>query len=499
MDNDREIEKLKQTTEIVERSKMVFLREIVNEFTRRQQQYDLEAEFAKTRKNRSIAIPLIIVGLVLVFGIVVIGVTRYIQSSSLAIRVNIDDFADVNLRDILDEAQRLQNQLEATFREIRELTTDRDTRIRQIERARDREIELLADMDLTAAQRTSREQELRTTADQEIEVIVAEVQPRLDELQERVESLEADIAQYDSRQLEQAREQEEILNNQQRLFELEMAEVREQYERQISRLTRDYEQEIDELERHQEEFARNVRNRHAEELASLRQQHSQELAALTLRFNPVMDDEAVGALIAAVPPAGAAGFTGPGEFRGVLSDEGAVSAAQYRALQEQYRQLRTLIDRLKAIPYENSVPEALEQIDLRARDLVRRYDQLWRVLGESVEDRNEIIAVRETTIESQEQAIARYKFALNELSRFQGDTGYVLDPRDSEAVVVYVNPMLSVGSGTLGYVFRRDDEFVGTIRFSGGEGTFTARVMETVEDMEVRAFDKVLIEVQGGE
>lgn len=504
MGDDREIkppaEQLdSQTTEIVERSKMVFLREIVNEFKRRQQQYDLDVEFAKTRKNRSVAIPLTIVILVLVFGVVVAGVTRYIQSSSLAIRVDIDDFADVNLRDILDEAQRLQNQLDVVQRELRELQEERDTQVRQIERARDRDIGLLAEAGLTAAERTAREQSIRSEAAQSMESILAEVEPRIAELQERIADLQERIAQYDSRQLEQAREQEEILNNQQRLFDLEMAEVRDRYERQIARLTTDYEREIEELERFQAEFERTIRARHAEEIARMRDRHAAEIAGLTLRFNPVLDDEPLAPLLTAPARPGAVAFAGPGPYRALLQAEGAASATEYQRLQGQYREFMELLARLRAIPYENSVPAALDQLDLRARDLVRAYDSMWRTLGDSVQDRDSTIARRDQMIQDQSDTIARYRFSFSELSRFQGDTGYIIDPRDTEAVVVYVNPILSVAPGTLGYVFRRDDEFVGTVRFTGGEGSYIARVEETIDGHEVRAFDKVLIEVQEDE
>ncbi|TVR71569.1 MAG: hypothetical protein EA427_04375 [Spirochaetaceae bacterium] len=503
MDNDRKVNPSEpgseRSTDIVERSKMVFLREIVNEFKRRQQQYDLETEFAKTKRNRSVVIPLAVVGLILIFGVVVAGVTRYIQSSSLAITVDIDDFADVNLRDILDEAQRLQNQLEVAQRELRDLQEQRDVQIRQFERARDREIGLLAESPLGSAARTAREQELRNEAEQQIAAVRVETEPAIQELQERIADLQDRIAQYDSRQLEQAREQEEILNNQQRLFELEMAEVRDRYERQIERLTSDYEREISELEQFQAEFERTIRMRHSEELARLRARHADEIAALTLSFNPRMDGEALQPLLDAAPPAGITAFTGPGPFRPVLQEEGAASPGDYRAVQRQYEDFLLLLDRMRAIPFQNSVPPLLEQLDFRARDLVRQYDRIWRALGDSVQERDGIIARRDETIENQQLAIDRYNFSLNELSRFQGDTGYVIDPRDPEAVVVYVNPILTVVPGMVGYVFRRDDEFVGTIRFTGGAGGFTARVEETVEELEIRAFDKVLIEVQGGE
>jgi DNA repair exonuclease SbcCD ATPase subunit len=492
MDNDREITKADQTTDIVERSKMVFLREIINEFSRRQQQYDLESEFARTRKNRTIAIPLIIAGLILVFGVLVTLVTQYIQTSSLAIQVDIDDFADVNLRDILDEAQRLQNQLDSAERELQALRENTETQIRQVERARDRDIGLLAESDLTANQRVTRERQLRAAAEQEIERITAESREEIAAFEERIEGLRSDIAQYDSRRLEQAREQEEVLNNQQSLFELEMNELRGRYETQISRLTSEYEREIDELERFQEEFARTIRARHAEELARLRARHEQEIVDLTLLYNPIVDEPRVRPLLGATAPPGASTFRGPVSFRAVLQEEGALRAAEYRALVRQYEDVMALVARLQEVPYENSVPAVLRQLELRVRDLTRQYDRAWRVLGDSVENRDAIIAGHRETI-------AQFRYSLEERSRIEGDTGYIIDPRDSNAIVVFVNPILSVVPGSMGYVFRRDDVYIGTIRFLDSRGTLVARIEELVDDQEIRAFDKVLIEVQEGE
>jgi len=475
---------------------MIFLQEIVEEFRQKQEQYDLEAEFAKTKKNRSVVIPAVIVGLIVLFAIVVIAVTQYIQTQSRSIAVNIEDFADVNLRDVLDEAQRLQNQLDAAQRELEQTIAERDERIGQVERERDRSIQLLRDQGLGAGQIRTRTAELEAQAASEIESLEAQYAPRIADLEARIEDLRDQIAQYDSRQLEQAREQEEVLNNQQRLAELEQQRIREQYEAEIDRLTETYEAEIARLEAFQQEFETTIRQRHANEMAALRAAHRQELAEMFARYNPqYTDGELLGLLDDTFPGSGDEfGPTAP--YSGILGSEGIADRRAYAELQQRYDELQRIVNRLQDVPYENSVARSLDQVEARVYDLIIRYEELWTGLEDSVIDRDTIIAARDTTIAEQRNRIDELLYALEELTRVNGETGYVLDPRNPEEIVVYVARIRTVREGALGYVFRRDDEFVGSVRFVRRDGRMVAEEVDTVDEMEIRPFDKILIEAE---
>lgn len=498
MDDEREMSEKERNpgTDLVERSKMIFLQEIVEEFREKQSRYDVGTEFAKTKRNRNFLVPGIILALIVVFSVVVVGVTRYIQSSSRAIQVDIDDFADVNLRDVLDEAQRLQNQLEAAQRELAQVQDELANGIGQVERERDRSIQLLDNQGISVAQRSNRRAELEAQAQSEIESLQAEYQPRISELEERIADLRDEIAQYDSRQLEQAREQEEILNNQQRVAELEKQQLREEYEAEIDRLTETYEVEITRLEEFQTEFERTIRQRHADEIAALRAQHRQELSEMFRMYNPVFTD---GQLLELLDP----GISTPGSAGGqiatydpLLGTENVAQRQEYRTLEERYSAFRDLVDRLQEIPYENSVSQALTQIEDRSYDLILRYEDLWMGLRESVIDRDAIIDARDATISGQQKQLDELLFALEELTRINGETGYVLDPRDTNEIVVYVSRIRTVREGALGYVFRRDDEYIGSVRFIRRDGRMVAELVETAEDQEIRAFDKILIEAE---
>ncbi|MEW8119841.1 MAG: hypothetical protein AB2792_21985, partial [Candidatus Thiodiazotropha sp.] len=128
MDNGNEIkpEMDSKSTALIERSKALFLHDIISEFRNRQQRYDVGEEFAKTKKNRSLLIYAVILGMVAVFSIGVYLLTDYIQKDSKNIIVDIDDFKDVKLQELLDTVKRYESGLQQARRERYSLINNRD-------------------------------------------------------------------------------------------------------------------------------------------------------------------------------------------------------------------------------------------------------------------------------------------------------------------------------------------------------------------------------------
>ena len=204
-----------------------------------------------------------------------------------------DDFAGVNLREILDEAQRLrnelaavENELDAVTRELGQVIDERDGHIAAIERERDQDVSLLTNTELTPAQLNARIGQINARAATEIEAVTAEAALRAAELKGRIDELYAAIDQYDTRQLEQASAQAEILDNERRVFELQLQETIDSYESHIATLTDRYEAEIADLEQFQTQFER-----------ALRVRRQREIAELILRYNPDVGGEEIEGLL----------------------------------------------------------------------------------------------------------------------------------------------------------------------------------------------------------
>ena len=472
MGNKREIvSKSRQTTDLVERSKLAFLRETVREYGGKQDQYDLEREFARTKQNRSWFVPFMIAGLIAVCTIAVIGVTWFIQRRSRDITIEVDDFAGVNLREILDEAQRLQNELAAVQRELGQVIDERDGRIAAIERERDQAVSLLTNTELTPAQLSARTGQINAGAAAEIEAVTVEAALRAAELEGRIDELYAAIDQYDTRQLEQASAQAEILDNERRVFELQLQETIDSYESRIATLTDRYEADIADLEQFQTQFERTLRAR-----------RQREIAELILRYNPDVGGEEIERLLDGTDAAPLRRFDELAPYTPTLDRLGILSPDEYAALRERCRELAELVERLDAVPYRNSVPLILEALDTRLREVVLGYETIWTGLNEAVVQRDE--------------RIEDFRFALDELTSENGDTGYILDPRDPDNVTMFVGQIHPVAAGSVAYVFRTDDTYVGLIEFYERDGRLAGRVVQTAPNMELRTFDKVLVQVQ---
>ncbi len=494
MDNEREVKHL------VEKSKMLFLQEIIEDFRRRQSQYDLGTEFAKTKKNRTILVPAVVGVLVLFFALSAVAITWYIEELTSDITVSIDEFADVNLRELLDSARRLEAEIESAQRVRVELTRRRDREIAQVETQAQRDIDLLTTRDISPQQRSQQAAQIRATAESQIEEIRAQYAGELDELDVEIEALSAQAAQYDARQVEQAREREAQLDSQRRLFELEMQEQAGEYEQRIEQLMVEHEQQVAELENH----AANLEE-------GLRAAHQREISSLILRYNPRFQEGDVADVLSRQPSVDSFADVSLTEHSRFLADEGILSEAEFSELVQDINEFRVLVGALRNVPYRNRVPDVLAGIESRAAAVIGRYEVLRSGFADSVAMRDAQIARHEQELATER---ARFRVALEEQrARFGAETerflsamealtsdnrenGYIVDARDTDEIYVFMDRLHELEVGGQGYVFRRDDELLAVIEFIGAGSPARARLVELYEDTGLRPFDRVLLQLQ---
>lgn len=483
MDNDREVRA------IVERSKLMFLKEAIEDYKRKQSQYDLGTEFAKTRKNRTPLVPAVIIGMLLLFAVGAFGITWYIDDSSRNIQISIEDFQDVALRDLLDVARRNEQDLEQAERRFQELLRQQEREITSVRDNTQRAIDLLEVQELTVNQVAARTNQLRSEEQRATREIRARFGPEIEEIEAEIAVIQTRIAQHDAVQLEIAREQQDVIDNQQRVSELEMERTRNQYEQEIAAMTESYETRISELEQYQRTFETNIRRAHRNEISRLREQHANEIAELILRFNPEFSSGEMARILAATPPGSALREHGTAPYRPLLETSGPGARDLYAGIEREIRDLSVILRNMREVPYENAIPSVLAHLEHRTGELVRRYEDIWLGLTDAVADRDEIIS-------SQEELIARFVHAFTELTKDNRENGYVLDARDPENILVFIDRIRDVPTGTRGYVFRRDDELIGVIEFQLREGVVSASLVQSRPDMEIRPFDRILLQVQ---
>jgi hypothetical protein len=480
MDNDNEITNpKKESRDLVEQSKLIFLKEIIDEFRRKQALYDLGTEFAKTKKNRSPIVFIVVIGISLLFIIGAVTVTFYIQETSKRISIGIQDFEDINLKDVLDAAKRNEQEMEKALRDMETLNREIEGAIQLIRDTSRRDLDMIATETLGEAERNRRTREVSLRETRQVEQVRASFAPRIAEKQKEIDAIQKKVDEYDTRQIESARAQEEILNNQQRLFSIEMEKTTKYYDDRIAALEDKYSKEISVLKNH-----------HQQVQTALKGNHAREVAELILKYNPKISDPAIAALLSGAVDPEALVKKLPGAYRDLLEREMILKMEDYRRLEQGLGELTSIMNELKKIPFENSVPSLLKQVEYRQKSIFLNYDALWNRLSDALGKKNEIIA-------DQRRENDGFLYAVDHLLSTSRENGYVLDPRNTRSVTVYMNKNRQISDGSFGIIFRRDDEYIGRVRFFRRAGVLLASLVELDKtDNPIQPFDKILIQEQ---
>ena len=285
---------------------------------------------------------LTILAFVVVFVGISAAVTLVIQRSSQRVDIDISDFQDINLTEILNVQKRNESALEAALRQLADLERARANQIQIIEDDIDGRVELVSNGNLSVGERTRRINDLRSEESALIAGVGREFDPQIEEKRAEIDAIQERIDEYDSRLIEEARRTEATL-----------------------------------------------------------------------------------------------------------------------------LQLETLV--------------------------IARYEYLWTELAARVNTKNGIIADQTSTIADQSELIDRYSYSIENLARDSRANGYVLDARNMNDILVHINPSLPPLSGSIGYVFRDVDDFIGEIRVDGNRAEL---VQLANANRAIRPFDIFLIQLQ---
>lgn len=497
----------RKVTELVEQSKLVFLREAVEDYKRRQGSYDLGTEFARTRRNRTAVVPGVIMAMLLLFSLGAVAVTFYIDQSVQLVELDFDEFEEVNLRQVLDAWLSVERQMEEAESAIEELTSERDARLRLAERTADRRIAIAGLTEISSDERADRVAEIESERDQVLAGISTDYGERISLLrEERDDLLDRQDREFDEAEVEAALERQDLIEDQRRLFELEIADQREFYLERLSTLRNAYEQELASHDDYSEQQREVLTDQFEAEIARLRDEHEQEIEELTLRYNPDLSDSDIAALLEASLPESAANRS----YRDVLGRAGALSEAAFLSLQNDLSELNAILDRLHEIPFENSVPDALDQLDARANAVVAEYERVSDRFADSYEslegemqvtiDRHEAqLRQRQEEMERRTGELASFEYAFGELIVDDRENGYVVDARDTGEIVVVIDEIRDIEDGTEAVVFREQAGYIADISFFLSDGRIRARAESVAAGESIRPFDRILIQLAGTE
>lgn len=515
MDDDRKV------TELVEQSKLVFLREAVEDFKRRQASYDLGQEFAKTKKNRTAVVPGVIMAMLLLFSIGAVAVTFYIEQTAQMVEVDFDEFDDISLRDVLNSWQQVEREIEATEIAIDEMVAERDARLELAERTGERRATRAEVTEMGGGERAALRARINSETREAVAAIQADYGPRIEELEERLADLRRrQEEEFDEAEVAAALERQDLIEDQRRLFRIELEEQREFYLDRLSTLRTAYEEELAAHDEHSEEVIATLTEQYESEIDRLIEEHENEIEELTLRYNPDLSDEEIAELLAAPLP----DVRALRPYHSALERTGVLTRAGFDDLRNRLAELNAIIDRLQEIPYENSIPEALDQLDARINAVVGEYERVRAELADSYENLEGDFAearrqFEEELAESEQRVEARiaeavqeyrerlaiqgdllqgFRYAFSELIVDDRENGYVVDARNPQSIQVVLDRIRDVDEGTRAVVFRERVGYIADISFFEQDGELVARTESVADGRSIRPFDRILIDIAAG-
>ena len=198
--------------------------------------YDLVTEYGKTRKNKSLFIPLVLAAC---FAVVITGAVftiKEIQKQNSQISVNLAEFDDVNLRNLVDTVARTQDQYEAAVKSRAELQGDLDAAVAEARAERESELYVIDSLNLGKKDTAARKTQVQKTYAAAVNKAHAMYDGKITEISSEIASFKEQLDSYDEKKVLAAKERDTALDSERQLQLLERKKLEDGYEKRITEL-----------------------------------------------------------------------------------------------------------------------------------------------------------------------------------------------------------------------------------------------------------------------
>jgi len=162
-----------------------------------------------------------------------------------------------------------------------------------------------------------------------------------------------------------------------------------------------------------------------------------------------------------------------------LYTAGLLNKTEHEAVRKKIEEYQQLVARMQKIPYTNSVRPSVDVLQDYTFYIVTKYEELT--------DR---LAAR---ITYQSDLIRKYRNAFRHYAETSPDSGMVIDASNKTNVLVSMKPMLEINNGDEAYIFRTEDDLIGTIVFTVTDSVVKVTTKEVLPGRSIRPFDKIFL------
>ena len=242
MGNDN---KINQTNEQRHKEVLLFLNDELNRLqtSNSSSSYDLEREYAKTKKNRSPFVVLLLGISILVVFLASWGITAYINTKNEEITVNLSEFEGLNVKNLLDSVNKVQTNYDNAMKNRTNIISDRDLALKKAEENRDNELFLIESLTLSKKEEQKRKDAVMEEYEAAVQQINDEYEPKILLADNELAEYKKQLDEYDTSKLEAARQQEQALDSERRVHRLEIEKISKEYEQRIADIQNSYAKE----------------------------------------------------------------------------------------------------------------------------------------------------------------------------------------------------------------------------------------------------------------
>jgi hypothetical protein len=467
-----------------------------------QKRYDLDIEFAKTRKNKNYFVVSIIFAVAIIIVAASWFVTSRIDQSSRNVPVDISVFDDINLRNVLDLAKRAEDTLSMKRQERDTLQANFQAEISNIAMQKKSALDIIAEQKLSkvegerrwkaiVAQFAAQERTVNTAYKKKFAVIDA-----------AITDAEKQVASFDTKRVEDARAQKKILDSQRDLYDLEKKQMQDTYESQIAGLRRQMAVFQDENAKLKTDQVKELINEYQSRISALDPAFQDTQAAQYLQDVGKFVDPGAPALgVPANIPAGI-----------------PFSADDFDLIKTGYAGIEYLLSKVAGIPFENDpgnyIQAARKIVNLTGNAGVKLIDSSFAIIDATnrkiAEDRQKLKETEAKLDESQKaladakkdfdakaQAFSAYEKALVDSAIANAYAGYIIDVQNQDDPTFLFVPdqidLIFKAEKPEVYVYRGARTLVATLKLSKDETGVHASAIKREGNRTLQSMDYIVL------
>ncbi|HPD78412.1 MAG TPA: hypothetical protein PLH88_08320 [Spirochaetota bacterium] len=446
MANDNKMKKKKdESKEIVSLAGKFLPEEIVNS-DGRTEIYSLEEEYAKTRKNKNWFVIFTVVGFILFISLITYLIYNYSTDKDRNIEVNITEFDDLRLKEILNSTRITDNNIQLAKNDIIKLQVEMRNAILEVNNRYLQSQNALLDKGYSDAEVKSRLALLKKEEDAEVNSIKKKYDGLISEKRAYVSSVEQEKIKA-LRELEKQSKKFGKFSDENKVYEQKMKMLTESSQSGLALMANFYERYV---------------------------------RYIIQKYNPLFSSgEVKSALDRNMKRDEALNLKG---YDDLYQKENIISKKRFDETRQKIYDQNILIQRLIGVGYENSVPVALRTIDNLSHSIVNDYETLVFSLLSTVKEKN--------------SELEDYRIALDAVLKEKPESGYIISAKDTSKISVHINRLIPVHDGDEALVFRTDDLYIGKIILYRSSDGIKGKLDSLAGKEKLRPFDRILIKVK---